>query len=584
MESSFEERIATQRSLEIAQLLKAGVVTALSTVLTNAGVLIPPCVSFVTYVGSGRVLDSALAFTALSIFYSLWFPSIMLSVGLQKFGSVRPCFARLRLLMSRPDMADRPEWIRDLKTGELGSLTLEESVFSYGKESFTVGPVSLSAKGGELIMLAGAVGSGKTALIEGILGQLSRESGGLNLCGIVGYAPQRAFIINGSVRENVLFGLPFDAVFFEACVRTSCLDADLLELRDGAETMIGEKGVNISGGQKARIALSRALYSRAQVLILDDILSALDAKVQSELFSRLVTHVAESKQLLIMANHHLHFAGYFDMVLVLEDGRVLEQGAPEELMAKKGALYALSQDYGAEDAPKEEETEEEEFKNELVDNKETTKEKQEEKEVFQLVENETAGSGTVAPSVWGDYLGLYGAMRLSFLLIGFLSFTAIRAYIDFLLAAWVSDEWRHGFAGWAGLYVGATVAVLALMLLTLIALVASALRAAEKLHREVLHRLLHGTMSFFWSVPVGRILTRMSRDVDVIDFFLPYAVDQFATLFFQAISIFVTVAVVYPIALVIFLPILAVFVTLVWCKKVLIVFKLVHAYSNQPQC
>jgi len=137
--------------------------------------------------------------------------------------------------------------------------------------------IDMTASPGELCCILGAVGAGKTSLLNGILGELVVESGHTQLHGSVALCEQQPWIQAGSVRSNVLFGLPFEEERYWQAIDACALQADLTQLPDGDQTLIGEKGVNVSGGQKARIALARAVYRRADVVLLDDVLAAVPA-------------------------------------------------------------------------------------------------------------------------------------------------------------------------------------------------------------------------------------------------------------------------------------------------------------------
>ncbi|KAL2209888.1 P-loop containing nucleoside triphosphate hydrolase protein [Sarocladium strictum] len=142
---------------------------------------------------------------------------------------------------------------------------------------------SLEAAQGELIVIAGPVGSGKTTIIRALVENQDPVSGGLEVQGTVAYAPQQPFIIRGTVRENILFGLSFDPTLYERVLKATCLRDDLFRMPSGDSNVLGGLGVAISGGQKSRIGLARTLYARRQIVILDDPLAAVDPKVSAAL-------------------------------------------------------------------------------------------------------------------------------------------------------------------------------------------------------------------------------------------------------------------------------------------------------------
>ena len=207
-----------------------------------------------------------------------------------------------------------------------------------GAANPTLKELALHFPPGQLTMIAGAVGSGKSSLLSALLGEL-RSVGGAKagVSGRVGYVAQTAFVLNETLRENILFGRPMDEDRYEAVLEACTLLPDLKILPGGDMTQIGEKGVNLSGGQKARIALARACYAQADVLLLDDPLSAVDAHVGKHLFR----HVLGPRGLLagttrILVTHQTQFLPLCDLVVIMDGGRVACSGSYAELKAQSG--------------------------------------------------------------------------------------------------------------------------------------------------------------------------------------------------------------------------------------------------------
>lgn len=136
--------------------------------------------------------------------------------------------------------------------------------------------------------IVGSVGSGKSSLLSGLLGEMYKFNGSINLNGSVAYAPQLAFIQNATLKDNILFGRECDQEFYKQTVSLCCLESDINLLPNGEQTEIGEKGINISGGQKQRINLARCVYSNADIFMLDDPLSAVDANVGKQIFDGVI--------------------------------------------------------------------------------------------------------------------------------------------------------------------------------------------------------------------------------------------------------------------------------------------------------
>jgi ABC-type multidrug transport system fused ATPase/permease subunit len=152
----------------------------------------------------------------------------------------------------------------------------------------TLSNVNLGAAPGEILGIVGPVGAGKSSLLHAVLGELQPTSGSVAVRGTVAYCSQMPWILAGTVRSNITFFRPYDEDWFQTVVRACALERDLTLLPDADMTEIGEKGINLSGGQKARIGLARAVYARPQVLLLDDPLSAVDPAVARHLFDKVI--------------------------------------------------------------------------------------------------------------------------------------------------------------------------------------------------------------------------------------------------------------------------------------------------------
>ena len=154
-----------------------------------------------------------------------------------------------------------------------------------------------------MVIVIGAVGSGKTTLLYSLMHETSRTKGSHDQSGSLAYVEQEPFIYSASVKDNVTFGLPFNEERFNYAIEVSQLKHDLAQFGRGADTVIGERGVNISGGQKARISLARAVYSNADIYLLDDPLSAVDPEVANAIFNDCICAAAANGKIVILVTH-----------------------------------------------------------------------------------------------------------------------------------------------------------------------------------------------------------------------------------------------------------------------------------------
>ncbi len=175
-----------------------------------------------------------------------------------------------------------------------------------------------------------------------LLGEMKSISGEMRVQGSVFYVQQEPWVFSASLRQNILFGKPYVKDKFNAVVRACSLEQDLKLMEQGERTLIGEKGINLSGGQRARLGLARALYSDAQILLLDDPLSAVDASVAKHLFSECINGYMKNKTR-VLVTHQVHHLTQVDKILLLEDGRVKAQGSFDEIMSQGIDVNSLMQ-------------------------------------------------------------------------------------------------------------------------------------------------------------------------------------------------------------------------------------------------
>lgn len=202
--------------------------------------------------------------------------------------------------------------------------------------------INFSATKGELSCIVGRVGAGKSSFLQSILGDLFKVKGEIRVHGTVAYASQSPWIMNATVKENILFGYRYDSNFYEKTVKACALLDDFAQLPDGDETVVGERGISLSGGQKARVALARAVYARADVYLLDDILSAVDSHVGRHI----IDNVLGPRGLLasktrILATNSIPVLAEADYICLLRDGEIAERGTYRQLMAMKGLVFDL---------------------------------------------------------------------------------------------------------------------------------------------------------------------------------------------------------------------------------------------------
>ena len=220
---------------------------------------------------------------------------------------------------------------------ELGPTILCVSNLSYAKthqkDEFILEDINFFAPSKSLTVITGPVGSGKSTLLSAIAGEISNASGTIDYQGSVIYLPQTAWVFSGTIKENILFGQPFEESKYERIIDVCALKEDFQRLPDGDQTVVGERGEVLSGGQQARVSLARAVYADGDIYLLDDPLSAVDFKVGQHIFNKCIKDLLGDK-IVLLASHQQQHMENADEVIVLYKGRVLDKGRFTELHEK----------------------------------------------------------------------------------------------------------------------------------------------------------------------------------------------------------------------------------------------------------
>uniref|UniRef100_A0A8C9AJL8 ATP-binding cassette sub-family C member 5 n=1 Tax=Prolemur simus TaxID=1328070 RepID=A0A8C9AJL8_PROSS len=425
----------------------------------------------------------------------------------------------------------------------LGSLRLQRTLYS----------IDLEIEEGKLVGICGSVGSGKTSLISAILGQMTLLEGSIAISGTFAYVAQQAWILNATLRDNILFGKEFDEERYNAVLNSCCLRPDLAILPNSDLTEIGERGANLSGGQRQRISLARALYSDRSIYILDDPLSALDAHVGNHIFNSAIRKHLKSKTVLFVT-HQLQYLVDCDEVIFMKEGCITERGTHEELMNLNGDYATIFNNLLLGDTPpveinskKETSGSQKKSQDKSTKTGSVKKEKVVKPEEGQLVQLEEKGQGSVPWSVYGVYIQAAGG-PLAFLVIMslFMLNVGSTAFSTWWLSYWikqgsgnttvtrgnqtsVSDSMKDNplMQYYASIYALSMAVMLILKAIRGVVFVKGTLRASSRLHDELFRRILRSPMKFFDTTPTGRILNRFSKDLDEVDVRLPFQAEMF---------------------------------------------------------
>lgn len=331
---------------ELKTLRKIGAAQSFANFTWSTTPFLVSCSTFAVFVlTQDEPLTVEIVFPALTLFNLLTFPLAILPMVITSIIEASVAVQRLTELFTSEEI--QPD-----------AIIVKPAVEEHGEESITMRDltatwnrhegrnalkdINFSACKGELSCIVGRVGSGKSSFLQAILGDLYKVKGTVTVHGSVAYVAQQAWVMNATVRENIVFGHRWDPAFYEKTVKACALIEDFGQLPDGDNTEVGERGISLSGGQKARLTLARAVYARADIYLLDDCLSAVDQHVGRHL----IDNVFGSNGLLsgktrVLATNSIPVLVEADFVALLRDGVIVERGTYDQLMAMKGDIAAL---------------------------------------------------------------------------------------------------------------------------------------------------------------------------------------------------------------------------------------------------
>ncbi|KAG8813820.1 hypothetical protein FRC19_002163 [Serendipita sp. 401] len=373
---------------------------------------------------------------------------------------------------------------------------------------------------GQFVALVGRIGSGKSSLMNALIGEMRKTKGEVLFQGSIAYTPQNPWLANATVRDNILFGNPYDEARFNAVVKACSLEHDFEMLPNGAETEIGEKGINLSGGQKARVSLARVAFSAADIVLLDDPLSAVDAHVGKRILDDCLTRGPLAGRTRVLATHALSALPKVDYIYVMEKGEIVEEGTYRDLLESAPIFSKLMAEYGGTDTQVAEKKAE--------DNEPAKKAGEVSAAAKPLMQEEDRNTGQIQWYIYGLYMSAAGGFTLGFIIIFLLLAEQAAQIVTALFLGWWTSHSIKGFhdGQYMGLYAGIGGAQAFISFLSSFAFALAGLQASRVLFRTALVSLFRSPVSFYDTTPVGRILSRLSRDVESLDNQLPNAMYQ----------------------------------------------------------
>ncbi|KAF9288796.1 hypothetical protein BGZ68_010621 [Mortierella alpina] len=591
-EDAFREKVDAIRVQELHARRMLATINSILTIVFSSVTLLMALATFTAYVASGGKMTSEVIFVSIALFSMLNEPLGMVAQMVSQNIAIRVAMDRILsfLLLEEIDntvvqryskqVSPSPSSKRKDPKSRALAIDIEHGTFAWeqevdpvkadvvgGKDNLKDGErqplltnssspsvaaparavlsdINLQILEGSLTAVVGRIGQGKTSLLSAIMGEMYRRQGTIKVYGDIAYVPQQAWIINATLRDNILFGKAFDQELYDRIVHASGLRPDLEMLPAGDQTEIGEKGINLSGGQKQRVSLARAAYQDADVYLLDDPLSAVDAHVDQHLWQNLIGPNGLLKhKTRVLVTHGIHHLEHVDQIVVFKEGAISETGEYGQLMKARSAFYQLIKDHTVvkkkkkanrskdkTDKDADADTDNDSERSTIVeDDTGSHKDDSAKNKKGELVEDEKMEAGKIGWSVVRIYAKATTYRNTILCIALFALHRSCHIGTNMWLRHWIQeteDNQNSENARPASYYLlgyGLLICVFMVIDVTAnyVSKVVCGIQAARTLHDRLITRVLRLPMSFFDTTPMGRIVNRFSSDIEAIDSDLP---------------------------------------------------------------
>lgn len=420
----------------------------------------------------------------------------------------------------------------------------------------------------ELLMVIGKVGAGKSSLLNAMINEMVKLKGTVKKNGRVAFIPQEAFLLNDTVKNNIIFGQPFDEEKYNNVIKLCELTTDLEILPGGDETEIGERGINLSGGQKQRISIARAVYSDADIYLIDDALSALDVHVGKKImYNVFISHF--KNKTVVLATHHLNLLEHADRVCFMKLGEI-HLVSTLELMKSNEEYIAFSKlaekqeqsnnEYNLiknKDIVNEEESIIKADSNIKIEHKKIPipngQTKEEKHEAGVLTKTEKRFTGQVGSKIYAYYISSAGIFVSICYLLSLMLSIFMGIATNWWVTKWTSDSFSLTKTIYLIVYggLGASSITFVLSVSIFLGLVAS--RASINIFQSIVLNILKRPMSFFDTTPSGVVLNRCTGDINEVDSSLPFQYQTFLSASLSVAIIFVLASIASPLVIIVVL-------------------------------
>ena len=594
-EKTFNQAIKVLREREVAKLFQLKIIGTIGESFAFNSTQTSLLIMCLMYALAGGILSSEKVYTSLMIlnFTSLWGVYHSHS-GMMFIAACRVMNKRIEDILFIKDIIEPEEILKknsfakrkdsieykdpygslnslDSKMRPLAAFQNFSARWKKGDPKLCLNNIDLKLYSGQLTTVIGSIGAGKTTFLLSFLKEIPSTEGNLLFDGRVAYVEQEPTIFSGTVRSNILFGLEYNESLYKKVVRACCLLDDFKQLESGDLTIVGERGITLSGGQKARISLCRALYSQSDIYLLDDPLSAVDSRVGRHIFKYAIRGDLLQDKLVILVTHHLNYAKESDRVLLFSEGRIVADGKFEDVRMMESGLFDRFkevEDKVEEKAPVRKST--------TMKGESAFEERKDKDEKEEAVASGEEKDLPVTASTYLEYVRqgenypylimnisiylFYGCLLILFSRhMGFWGYMHTAAEEEMKRDGSYSDqEFNFDNTFYAFLAIGLTVLLVFFGIIKHIIMARFLFNANSNMHNKALERVTQAKVQFFDKTPIGTILNRFSNDLGILDtsncYLFPGVFDGLIYIVLRIIVlIYLNVQLIIPIAIIFFL-------------------------------
>eukprot|EP01129_Flabellula_baltica_P010726 TRINITY_DN4565_c0_g1_i1.p2 TRINITY_DN4565_c0_g1~~TRINITY_DN4565_c0_g1_i1.p2 ORF type:complete len:1293 (-),score=273.81 TRINITY_DN4565_c0_g1_i1:3881-7759(-) len=552
-EAALKKNIEENRALELSYIQKQLLVRIiLITLAFGVPVIAISIILFLWTTTTSQTITVVLQYSIYATLTYAKLPFAYVPFTLMHTFNVISVFTRMEEYLKSPERSEYRSF-----TKEQGNVTVDGTfTWNLDKKPFLKN-LQFNLDKGNLGIIIGSTGSGKSSFVNVLLGEMEKVEGEVNIGGNLAYCPQQAWILNRTVKENIIMDRPYNEKKYLQVLYASSLVKDLKQLSHGDQTLIGEKGISLSGGQKQRISIARALYSDVDIYVFDDPLSAVDPHVSKNIFhNAIMEYLIKQDKTVVLVTNALQYCEFGDEIFLFEAGRVIERGSYTELMEDKNGtfhdLMNMHSDYDDEDsdtAPDMIEFNPKRLRKQIsVYNPEP--QKQEEDPVFTF-------------RILADLIIKSSPLLFSTVVLFILVRVGSSVFQGIWIGIWAEqieseneESYLYGIP-----YIIATVIEMIGYFIAGLCQIKLGHITSKRYHDTFLNNVVKGTMKFFYTTQKGKLFNRFSSDLRCIDEEIPFDTNHLLHMCTAVLTILVSLIYGSPFILIVMIPSL---ILLIW--------------------